>query len=209
MMGRVVDLIIPVKRLDRAKSRLRGVHPDHEELVLALLLDTVGAARGTPGVRRVLVVCEDKRVPDALRGTGVECVDERGLAGLNAALAHGAALLRADDPGGVIGALQADLPALRPAELARALTEAGGRRAFCADRPGTGTTLLLSAPGGALEPAFGPGSAAAHRSSGALPTTAPVASLRCDVDTAGDLAVALALGAGPRTSTMVSQVSAE
>jgi 2-phospho-L-lactate guanylyltransferase len=209
-MDRVVDLIVPVKRLDRAKSRLRGAscaHREHIDLVLALLHDTVIAARATPGVRRVLVVCEDERVPAALSGTGAECVDERGLRGLNPALEFGTGLLRAADPRGVVGALQADLPALRPAELATALSEAGGRRAFCADRAGTGTTLLLSAPGSPLDPRFGAGSAAAHRASGAMAVTAPVPSLRCDVETDEDLAMATGLGVGPRTSTLVCRVS--
>jgi 2-phospho-L-lactate/phosphoenolpyruvate guanylyltransferase len=203
MMGQVVDLIVPVKRLDRAKSRLRGAFANHEDLVLALLLDTVTAASQTPGVRRVLVVCEDDRVPAAVRPTGVECVDKRGLPGLNPALEFGASVLRADDARGVIGALQADLPALRPADLAQALAEADGRRAFCADRAGTGTTLLLSAPGRPLDPRFGAGSAAAHAASGAVPIAAPVPALRCDVDTTEDLAIACALGPGPRTSTLV------
>ncbi|HEV2781037.1 MAG TPA: 2-phospho-L-lactate guanylyltransferase, partial [Actinophytocola sp.] len=115
-----MDLIVPVKRLDHAKSRLRGAVRGHPELVLALLLDTVTAASAAPGVRRVLVVCEDERVPVALRPLGVECVDERGLPGLNPALEYGAGLLRARDPRCVVGALQADLPALRPADLATA-----------------------------------------------------------------------------------------
>jgi 2-phospho-L-lactate/phosphoenolpyruvate guanylyltransferase len=196
-----VDLVVPIKRLDRAKSRLRGaVDGPHAELVLALLLDTVTAAAAARGVRRVLVVCEDERVTAALTGTPVECVDERGLPGLNAALAYGADRLRAENPDGVVGALQADLPALRPAELTAAIAAAGRRRAFCADRPDTGTTLLLSAPGGPLDPRFGPGSAAAHRASGAVPIGAGLAALRCDVDTAEDLAVAAGLGLGPRTA---------
>jgi 2-phospho-L-lactate guanylyltransferase len=207
MMGRVADLIVPVKRLDRAKSRLRGAVPHHVELVLALLLDTVTAAHATAGVRRVLVVCEDERVPVALRPTGAECVDKRGLPGLNAALEYGYGVLRADDPHAVIGALQADLPALRSVELAAALTEAAGRRAFCADRAGTGTTLLLSAAGQPLDPRFGVGSAAAHTSSGAMAITAAVPSLRADVDTEEDLAVAAALGLGPRSSTQVWMVA--
>jgi 2-phospho-L-lactate guanylyltransferase len=202
-MAQVVDLIVPVKRLDRAKSRLRGVardHADHVALVLALLLDTVTAARDASGVRRLLVICEDERVPAALAATGVECVDRRGLPGLNEALDYGADLLRVQDPHGVVGALQADLPALRSTDLAAAIEEAAGRRAFCADRPGTGTTLLLSAPGRPLDPRVGPGSAAAHLASGAVSIGAPVPTLRCDVDTDADLDVAGELGLGQHTS---------
>jgi 2-phospho-L-lactate/phosphoenolpyruvate guanylyltransferase len=204
-----VGLVVPIKRLDRAKSRLRGaVAGSHADMVLALLLDTVSSAVEADGVGRVLVVCEDPRVTKeiatALAGTGVESVDERGLPGLNAALQHGADLLRAGDPHGIVGALQADLPALRPAELASAIAEAQGRRAFCADRPGTGTTLLLSTPGGPLDPRFGPGSAAAHQDSGAVAVRAELATLRCDVDTAQDLQAAMALGLGRRTTEVLA-----
>lgn len=191
--------MVPIKNLDRAKSRLRGAVPaeEHADLVLALLLDTVTAAINTAGVRRVLVVCEDKRVPDALAGTGVECVDERGLPGLNAALTFGAEYLRT--PTGTVGALQADLPALRSADLAAAIEEAGGRRAYCADRPGSGTTLLLAAPGEPLGPRFGPGSSDAHTATGAARIGTELASLRCDVDTEDDLAQAARLGLGKFT----------
>jgi len=200
-----VDLVVPVKTLERAKSRLRGAVPAqrHAELVLALLLDTVTAAVAAAGVRRVLVVCEDDRIPVALRGTGAECVDERGLPGLNAALSYGAELLR--EPGRMVGALQADLPALRPADLTAAVAAADGRRAYCADRPGTGTTLLLAAPGEPLRPRFGPGSAAAHAASDATPVGAALASLRCDVDTEEDLAVAAGLGLGTHSATVLAR----
>lgn len=202
----VADLVVPIKRLDRAKSRLRGaVAGPHPELVLALLADTVHAAASAAGVRRVLVVCEDARVPPALRGTGVECIDERGLPGLNAALSFGARVLRERGPRGVVGALQADLPALRPADLAAAIAHARGRRAFCADRAGTGTTLLLSAAGASLDPRFGPGSAAAHAASGAVAIGAGLDSLRCDVDTADDLGTAAGLGLGPRTRALAGR----
>ena len=101
-----------------------------------------------------------------------------------------------------MAALQSDLPALRSEELAAALAELDGRRAFCADRQGTGTTLLIAVAGGPLDPRFGVGSAAAHRASGAVPICGALPTLRCDVDTAEDLAVARALGLGPHTAPL-------
>ncbi|OLR91594.1 2-phospho-L-lactate guanylyltransferase [Actinokineospora bangkokensis] len=202
--GRPVDLVVPVKHLDRAKSRLRGAvpggHRAHLALVGAVVADTVAAA--TTAARRVLVVCEDPRVVDLLAPTGADCVVEVGLPGLNAALSFGAAKLRADDPGSVVGALQADLPAVSPADLRSAFDEAAGRRAFVPDRPGTGTALLLSGAGRRLFPRFGPGSAAAHGAD-AVAVGWGLAGLRCDVDTAEDLAAAVALGVGARTGAVV------
>ncbi|AHI00754.1 2-phospho-L-lactate guanylyltransferase [Kutzneria viridogrisea] len=199
---RTVDLVIPVKTLDRAKSRLvgaadRGVGDPaaHAALVLAVALDTVTAAASAQGVGRVLVVTSDPELTSALHRIGVEVLADGPEPGLNSALRHGAAAL-----GPSVGALQADLPALRPAELSAALAEAGDRRAFCADRQGTGTTLLLAAPGEPLDPRFGVGSATAHTESGAVPLTGDWPSLRCDVDTAEDLAVAARIGFGPRTA---------
>lgn len=199
---------MPVKRLDRAKSRLRGVLADerHAELVLALLLDTLTSATAAEQVRGVLVVCEDARVTGALEAAGlpgVDWVDERGLPGLNAALRHGAGL--AARRSAVVGALQADLPTLRAEELDAAITSAAGRRAFCPDREGTGTTLLLAAPGTPLAPRFGSGSAAAHETGGAVPVGLSLPTLRCDVDTESDLVTARTIGLGRRTATLLGR----
>jgi 2-phospho-L-lactate guanylyltransferase len=198
-----VEVVIPVKGLRRGKSRLRdAVAPAaHADLVLALAADTAAAAATAPGVSRVLAVTSDTAVAAALRREGIEVLTERPPYGLNRALRQGETALGAGTV--LVGALQADLPALRPAELGAALSEADGRRACCVDRHGTGTTLLLSAPGQRLEPAFGAGSADAHRASGATELTAPLPSLRCDVDTAEDLRVAAEFGLGPRTLRIV------
>lgn len=199
-----MDLIVPMKHPRAGKSRLRGAVDDarHPGLVLALASDTLAAVTSAARVRRVLLVAADPDAVAALAEFGVEIVAEQGR-GLNAALRQGEALLRADDPGGVIGALQADLPALRAGDLGDALAEAAGRRAFVADRQGTGTTLLLSAPGAPLDPHFGTGSARAHETSGALAVSGPVASLRSDVDTPDDLAHVCALGVGKHTAALL------
>jgi 2-phospho-L-lactate guanylyltransferase len=231
-----VDIVVPVKSLHAAKSRLRGAADAgvgdpvaHARLALALVLDTLTAAR-LARVRTLLVVTADpdveKAVDDALRparvtGTpaaeqaaAIDVVAEGGLPGLNAALAHGAGLLRARDPHGIVGALQSDLPALRPAELDAALVAAAGlfargaARAFCADAPGDGTSLLLAAPRVALDPMFGTGSAARHAGSGAVPVEGSMPGLRRDVDTADDLRLAAALGLGPHTAAALDATGA-
>ena len=172
---------MPVKPLHAAKTRLRGAadrgvgDPDaHAALTLALAHDTIAAVRAAGSVRRLLVVSSDPVVAAELAAVGVEVVPDV-TRELNAALRHGAALLQRDDPAAPVGALQADLPALRPEELDDAVAQAerlfavGARRAFCADAAGTGTTLLLAAPRAPAQPAFGDGLGARHRMSGALP----------------------------------------
>lgn len=204
-----IDVVITVKPLGRAKSRLLGAadggvgdRAAHEALALALVRDTAAAALATPGVRRLLVVTSDRTTAGTLAADGVATTPDLPDAGLNAAFAHGAHLLLLADPSATVAALQSDLPALRPEELAAALAESAGRRAFCADRQGTGTTLLVAAPGGPLDPRFGPGSAAAHATSGAVRVGGGLPTLRCDVDTAEDLAVAGALGVGRHTAAV-------
>ncbi|MGV9366440.1 2-phospho-L-lactate guanylyltransferase [Amycolatopsis sp. NPDC003731] len=201
-----VDLVVPLKHPRDGKSRLRGaVEPAHHPgLVLAFAKDTLAAVTSSARVRRVLVVAADPGAVRELAELGVEIVGEPDEQTLNAAFRHGEALLKADDPGAAVGALQADLPALRAGDLTAALaeaqTEAAGKRAFVADRQGTGTTLLLAAPGAALDPRFGPGSARLHAASGAVPLRGALPTLRSDVDTPDDLAHVRALGVGKHTS---------
>ena len=214
-----MDLVVPVKPLWAAKTRLRGAadggvgDPDaHAALTLALAHDTVAAVLAARTVRRVLVVSSDPVAAAELAAVGVEvtadpadpadAADPGG--GLNAALRHGARLLAARDPGAAVGALQADLPALRPDELDAAVLVADGRRAFCADAEGTGTTLLLAGPGQALDPRFGAGSAARHLASGAVALDGPWPGLRRDVDTGEDLCAAAGLGLGAHTRAVLA-----
>jgi 2-phospho-L-lactate guanylyltransferase len=101
-----------------------------------------------------------------------------------------------------VAALVGDLPALRPEELADALTAAAGHpRAFVPDAEGAGTTLLAVRPGVSLAPAFGAGSAARHGSGAVALDAGP--GLRRDVDTAADLQAAADVGLGPATAAVL------
>ena len=207
------SLVVPAKRLAGAKTRLRPVTADlpdrgaaHADLVLALLADTVAAALACPAVHVLLVVTDDPAARRLVRRLGAATTPDEPDRGLNPALAHGAAGLP-----GPVAALSSDLPALRPADLGTALAAAadaareGRPRAFVADDAGSGTTLL-TALGVALDPHFGPRSAAAHPAAGALPLVADVPTLRRDVDTAADLAAAVRLGTGPHTAAALARL---
>ncbi|MFJ9538707.1 2-phospho-L-lactate guanylyltransferase [Streptomyces sp. NPDC101225] len=198
------SLVIPLKPLTRAKSRLADTAADglRPGLALAFAQDTVAAALACPAVRDVAVVTDDSLAGRELSALGARIVPDTPRGGLNAALAHGVTAVRTTRPESPVATLNADLPALRPRELLRVLDAAGEfPRAFLADAAAIGTTLLAAAPARELLPAFGPDSRARHRASGAEELTLDaVDSVRQDVDTGADLRAALALGVGPRTA---------
>ncbi len=143
-------IIIPVKRLEFAKSRLRGTlaDTDHDALVLAMALDTVSAALASPVVGRVVVVTGDETAADSARDLGAEVIQDVPDAGLNPALAYAATHVRpkgatATLPG--VAALSADLPALRTEDLTEALRMADAVTLLIAS--GDNRALIVSAEG--------------------------------------------------------------
>lgn len=203
-------VVVPVKRLAAAKTRLRAtpLGVPHARLVLAMAQDTVRAVRACPVVAEVLVVTDDPEAAAALGALGARVVPDVPAAGINAAISFGAATLAgpAGRSEGWISALAADLPALRPDELAAALGAAAQARVrgFVPDHTGTGTTLLGAPPYAHLDPQFGPGSAARHAASGAWRMDGDWPSLRQDVDTAADLAAARQLGLGRQVAAVLA-----
>ncbi|HEY2195108.1 MAG TPA: 2-phospho-L-lactate guanylyltransferase [Actinomycetospora sp.] len=148
-----VDLVVPIKELRRAKSRLVGASAGlgrgpaeasaaHADLALALAADTLAAVLAS-AVRRVAVVTADPRAAALVRAGRPEAADgaighaDRGCAsrtvvvedpagGLNAAVRAGVERLvrGTEGPPAPVAALLGDLPALRPAELDAALARA-------------------------------------------------------------------------------------
>jgi 2-phospho-L-lactate guanylyltransferase len=199
-------VVIPVKRTAIAKSRLAADYPTHRtDLAVAFAVDTTAAALRTHGVAGVVVITDDSVVAREVTRLGARVVPDEPDAGLNPALSHAADLAIRSGHG--VAALSADLPALRPDELAAALGACGSARGYVADVAGTGTTLLAAPGGRALDPRFGRNSATAHLMSGARPVTLEgIDSVRRDVDTAADLAAAVVLGVGPRTDAVLATI---
>ncbi len=193
-------VVLPIKELAVAKSRLAGDPGARATLALAMARDVVAAAQACGAVEEIIVVTDDSRVKQAL---GVSClvVPDLPRAGLSAAIAHGAQAASSRWPDYGILALAADLPALTSRSLADVLVQAAPGRSVVADFAGSGTVLLAATPGTRLRPAFEGASLAAHVSSGARDLTRwATAALRRDVDTVEDLATAISLGVGASTA---------
>lgn len=224
------SLVIPVKRLSLAKTRLSGALagtatdnllgdpvpspgrplvgnglPANGRIALAMASDTVRATLSSTNVGTVIVVTNDQLATDTLSALGAQVVPDSPDDGLNAALRYGAELASLHRPDDGVAALSADLAALRPEELTAALDAAAGHQhAYVADVHGTGTTLLSALHGRRLDPRFGVESALAHRRYGAHPLDGAWPGLRRDLDTPADLAIAVRLGLGPATATELS-----
>ncbi len=201
------SVIVPVKRLSEAKSRLFAdpgrALPDRTALGLALALDTVTAVLAAGPVARVLVVTDDEVAAAPLRTLGATVLGDEPDGGLNAALVHGAAEARRTAPDAPVAVLVADVAALRTHELAAALAVAGSGRHFVPDSDGVGTTMLAAGPGVPLDPRFGGPSRRAHLRSGAAEIGTALASLRCDIDTPAALDRARSLGLGPHLARLL------
>ena len=197
-------VVVPVKPPTHGKSRLTGFADDHRrDLAEAFALDTVQAATATPGVDAVLVVTDDHRFAASVRAFGCAVIPDGVSEDLNATLVQASAEVARRWPGAVAVVLCADLPGLRPVELAGVLGEVrdqvgSGRAAFVRDHSGTGTTLY-AAPAESFDPSFGVASAARHDAAGAVEVGRTATSVRTDVDDPDDLDAALLAGVGPHT----------
>lgn len=213
-----VVAVLAVKRLAEAKSRLaasRGRASDglHRDLVLAMLLDTMDALRQA-GVDRIVVISPDTKVLTAAHAAGATSVGEDRIAEpigtdrLNQSFAEASALARRRWPTmRTVMLVQADLPAATAPSMRAVIDAARGLpQAVLTDRNGHGTTVLLRERGITEPPRFGPGSAAAHRATGAVeldPQHRRWPDLRTDVDTAADLDAAQSLGVGRHTAAVL------
>lgn len=202
-------VLVPVKPPARAKSRLAPLGDEaRQALVAAFAVDTVTAALASPLVGAVLVVTDDHLLAAELRRLGAHVMPDGVADDLNGSLCQAAAEARRRWPHLAPATICADLPSLRTDDLTRALEGASGRPlAFVPDQNGDGTTMLAATSAETFAPRFGDGSRDAHLLQGAHELgELDVPTLRRDVDTPEDLADALRLGVGARTTGTVSRL---
>ena len=207
--GRRYAVLVPVKRAVVGKSRLSELgDAARVDLAVAFAVDTVDAALECASVARVLAVTDDHVLAAGLRELGADVLPDGTSDDLNGTLLLAAAEMHRRDPHLGLVALCADLPALRSQELDAALRAADeDRMSFVSDVEGVGTTMVVAPDLASFEPRFGPGSRAHHLAEGAHEIDlADVPTLRRDVDQPGELAEALELGVGPRTSLVAAVI---
>ncbi len=187
--------ILPVKRFDHAKQRLRDELADEEvrQLVESMLSKVLVALTRVSLIELILVVSRDPIALGLARQSGAVVIDddERGH---NAAARSGIEYAQRRGAERVL-LVPGDCPLLDPEELealiAQAATE-GPEALIVPDRHGTGTNALLLTPPDALEPSFGPDSCQRHlasaRSNGIDARVLTIPSLALDIDTPEDLA---------------------
>jgi 2-phospho-L-lactate guanylyltransferase len=188
--------IVPVKPLQRGKSRLSGVLSEKERLDLnsRLLAHTLDTLATVPEIEQVLVVSRDTAALALARQHGARTVQEDGAPGLNLALARATVVAKHYTTRGVL-VIPADLPLITSEDI-RAMIEKVQHPpvvVVAPDRHNQGTNALLICPPGLIEYDFGPGSFNRHceraRRAGVRLEIVELPSLALDVDLPEDLDV--------------------
>ena len=186
--------VLPVKRFDAAKQRLRAaLAPSaRRTLARAMVHDVLDALDRVDGIDHVVVVTAEEPVRALAAARGDTVIDDAEQTGQSPAALLGIAAATQAGATRVL-LVPGDCPALWPKEvdgmLRRHAKEPGV--VVVPDRHGTGTNALLLTPPDAIAPAFGEGSRRRHLrealDAGFTPAVEPLVSLGLDVDTPDDL----------------------
>ncbi|GIK29142.1 MAG: 2-phospho-L-lactate guanylyltransferase [Anaerolineae bacterium] len=159
-------VVLPVKPLNRAKSRLAGVLSADQrqrfaEMTLRHILETTRSARSITGT---LVISRDNKVLSIARDFGARTVQESGQPALNPALMRATQMLASWNAGSIL-VLPADVPLITANDITDMIRLAGTHEqcvVIATDRSHDGTNALLVRPPGLIEYDYGPQSYQRH-----------------------------------------------
>jgi len=158
-----VFVIIPVKKLDKAKSRLSPLLTDDErkKFCLKMLEDVLRTVKSTRRINQTVVVSKDPAVLQVAKTFDAASLKER-KTGLNEAVSEAIDWCIEKSATSVL-VLPADIPLVAPTDLNRILS-LGERAAMVisSSRSGKGTNALLLTPPNASPTFYGPRSFQRH-----------------------------------------------
>lgn len=195
----MAEVVIAVRGGRGAKTRCRALLTPAEraELIEAMLIDMLRAARAAPSVRRITVVTPTAALAPIARRWDADVLREPSPAGIGAALDRGRRCVAARSPDAVVALLPGDLPLLHPSELERAFALQGEDRIVIVptERDG-GTAAILFRASLNLPLAYGPNSfrrhIAATHAIGATPCVMIANGFGLDLDRPEDIPAVLA-----------------
>ncbi len=186
--------IIPVKPLNRAKSRLEKVLSADQRAALTEMLfrQVLSVVLSSNRISGVLVISRDTRAIGIARDLGAKTIQEGGQSDLNPALERATQVLKSWRVNALL-ILPADLPLIQVEDI-NAMVD-GGREGeavvIATDRNQDGTNALFVRPPGLFEYAYGKESFRKHvmlaRAAGAKVTIYESERLQLDIDEPTDL----------------------
>lgn len=204
-------VIVPVKPLNQAKTRLAQILSPQERQSLAetMLRHVLGVVKGIPQLMGTLVISRDNRALSIAREYGARTVQESGAPELNSALMRATQVIDRLN-GSAILILPADLPLLAVEDV-QAIIRLGENEpsmVIATDQHQDGTNALFTRPPGLIEYAYGPGSYHRHiakaREVGAEVHVYHSERLSLDIDMPSDLKFYSELTQGYASSSLVS-----
>jgi 2-phospho-L-lactate guanylyltransferase len=192
-------VLIPVKSLAKAKSRLRSVLQPSERraLVLAMLRKVMGECLSCPRIEGVCLVTPDREIVNFAQALCAKVVLEAADEGLNSAVVAG---LRGavDLPVDHILILPADIPLLGQSDLDQILdaTSDPHQSVLVPCYKGDGTNAILIPAASPFAPQFGKNSFSRHKKQlielGLVPKVLNLPRVAADIDEPDDLTVEVA-----------------
>lgn len=191
--------IVPVKPLNRAKSRLADLlsGEQREKLALGMLHYNLQVLSTIPMIDGILVISRDMKVLAESRDyPGVQTLQESGTPELNNALRRANRMLIAWGAEASL-VIPADIPLITADDIVGVLShgQALNSIVLVPDRHHDGTNAMFTRPPGLIDYSFGRGSFSRHmhiaKSDGYRPHTLESERLGLDVDTPDDLALYL------------------
>jgi 2-phospho-L-lactate guanylyltransferase len=207
-----MDALVPLKRLDYAKTRLASVldPPTRRRVMHALLDHTLDQVRAAPSIRSVTLVSSDPEAEAIAVLHGVAHFDDRGAAWNDALAAAMAAAVTAE---GIV-IVSADVPLLTTDDIEAFVAVLPERGAAIARATDAGTNAVAMRPRGAMATCFGvKGSAARHAelaaAAGLVAVIVDIEGLAHDLDTASDLEEVLRRALSPEVRAVLAGARTE
>lgn len=187
-------LLVPVKDLSAAKTRLANLltPAERRELAMLMLRGVLAEAGPLEGLARRVMVTNYRPAMELAEEAGFEVLREERQVSESLSVDWASQKLEAEGVGGVLR-LPLDLPLVRRAEVADilGLVRGGAQAVLVPSMAGTGTNAIFRSPPTLFASRFGPGSLAQHsrlaREKGVQPELLHLPGLGLDVDEPADL----------------------